>query len=463
MIKKLLIFLFVTSLSGSTIFAQDFPTDSWRDVADTSWYNQTELTFNITTAEALAGLSFLVEDGETFEGKTISIDSDINLDGKLWLPIGKDISLPFSGTIIGNNKTISNLWINNLYDGFIGLFGQCFGASISDLKLDTANIQGSGDSSGGMVGNFSTFSTMDNCHVSNANINIAGTTVGGLVGGLIIDSYMTNSSFEGEVIGETQVGGVAGSIWDKSGMTACFSEGSVSGEHIIGGLVGFSTLTFFPDRESFITDSYSRADVTATEMYAGGLFGHAQANLLLSNSYSTGSVSAALYEGGFIGIAGFIDLTNNYFDTETSGTLEGIGDFAGEPFTLEVTGKTTSEMKDLEMVDLLNSGRADGPWAIDVDKNDGYPFLGNTLSTPDHSTVEDKIVLYPTIIDQDFTIHSTTELKTYTIYSMTGVLIQEGKLNGATTLVNIETLPSGLYIVQIKGSSTTNSYKIIKK
>lgn len=463
MFKKLLFVFLATSTAISTVSAQTFPTDSWRDVADTSWHNETDLTFDITTAEALAGISVLVEGGETFEGIIINIDADINLDTKLWVPIGKNVSLPFSGTVTGNGNTISNLWIDGISGDFIGLFGQAFGASFSDLNLDTANVNGSGDSSAAMVGNLSSFSTMHNCHVSNAEVNIAGTTIGGLVGGLLIDSYITNSSFKGQVTGETQVGGIAGSIWDKSGMTECFSEGSVSGEHVIGGLIGFSTLTIFPERESFIIDSYSRADVSALFAHAGGLVGYGQANLYLSNSYSTGLVTGTENVGGVMGTAGFIHLINNYFDNETSGTTEGVGVLEGVPFTLEVTGKSTEDMKSSDLVDLLNASRTDGPWAIDANKNDGYPFLGNTLSVVDNIKINENIAVYPTMVDYNFTIESTTELSTYNIYTMTGTLIQQGKMNGTTTLVNVEALSSGVYIVQVRGANTTVSHRIIKK
>ena len=93
--KKLhliLVFLLVATVAK----AQDFPTSSWSDLADTSWYDSNESEFTLTTAEELAGVSQLVASGTTFAGKMINIVADINLDGNLWTPIGAYPAL-FSG------------------------------------------------------------------------------------------------------------------------------------------------------------------------------------------------------------------------------------------------------------------------------------------------------------------------------------------------------------------------------
>ncbi|MDT0295886.1 hypothetical protein ACFQ3R_11445 [Mesonia ostreae] len=52
-------------------FAQDYPTTSWSDLADVSWYENTQEEFTISTAEQLAGVSLLVEEGNTFEDKPL--------------------------------------------------------------------------------------------------------------------------------------------------------------------------------------------------------------------------------------------------------------------------------------------------------------------------------------------------------------------------------------------------------
>lgn len=46
---------------------------------DTTWYNDTGSTFTINTAAQLAGLAKLVNEGNNFSGKTITLGADIDL------------------------------------------------------------------------------------------------------------------------------------------------------------------------------------------------------------------------------------------------------------------------------------------------------------------------------------------------------------------------------------------------
>lgn len=102
--------------------AQTFPTSSWSNYADVSWYNGSQNTFTISTAEALAGLSQLVSQGNTFQGKSLIINADIDLGAHLWSPIGPNNDLPFSGSVDGGDFKISNLWINLPSGDWVGLF-----------------------------------------------------------------------------------------------------------------------------------------------------------------------------------------------------------------------------------------------------------------------------------------------------------------------------------------------------
>ena len=61
--------------------------ETWSGETDTTWYKDTTTEFVLTTAEQLAGLAKLVDEGNTFEGKTIKLDNDIDLNSKLSLII----------------------------------------------------------------------------------------------------------------------------------------------------------------------------------------------------------------------------------------------------------------------------------------------------------------------------------------------------------------------------------------
>ena len=97
----------------------------------------------IHDAAQLYALSQAVNNGNNFSGKTIKLINDIDLNNKEWTPIGmigQDGAVSFRGTFDGNGKTIKNLRVNNK---LAGLFGQVWGATIKDLTIENANIQGS--------------------------------------------------------------------------------------------------------------------------------------------------------------------------------------------------------------------------------------------------------------------------------------------------------------------------------
>lgn len=124
--------LFFTAIlfAVSTIFAQTPPTTSWNDFAETNWYNATNTTFNITSAEQFAGLSVLVAGGNSFSGKKINLLADIDLAAHLWTPIGVNATNGFSGEVNGNNFVISNLFVNLPGANWVGLFGRAISATL---------------------------------------------------------------------------------------------------------------------------------------------------------------------------------------------------------------------------------------------------------------------------------------------------------------------------------------------
>lgn len=98
----------------------------WDGTVDKSWFDNSQSEFTITTAAQLAGLAKWVNEGTTFEGKTIKLGADIDLNGKkdgatewfsgdtlntkhIWTPIGSydyDKKYDFRGTFDGQGHTI---------------------------------------------------------------------------------------------------------------------------------------------------------------------------------------------------------------------------------------------------------------------------------------------------------------------------------------------------------------------
>lgn len=461
--KKLSLFLFF--VATTFLYAQQLPETLWNDIAQTDWYDESATLFEIATAEDLAGLSVLVADGNDFTGKTIKLSNNINLSGNLWQSVGPEITASFSGIFDGAGYTISNLTVNQPEDDFVGFFGSVLNAEITNVRIDGAIIYGK-STVGGLVANLSTNSSIENSSIINGFVQCEegfyGGIAGGLVGGLLTNSSVRASSFSGEVHGGDQIGGLVGTAWDTTMIEESFSEGLVKGDNIVGGLIGYTTMNFppVPNSRNIVKNCYSRSNVIASGTMAGGLYGSPETNGGIENCYSTGTVEALEDFGGSIGkIMYDTFVSNTFWDVDSSGLTEGIGDSMPDP-NVSVEGKTTEEMKSEDMISLLNEGQGD-IWTINPEKNDGYPILsGTTLSTPS-SIHPVEIAVFPTIADKTIQLKSEISGK-YTITDMSGKILSENRFS-QNTLIDVSGLQSGAYLIVINHNNQKITKRFIKK
>lgn len=149
----------------------------WDGTADTSWYTDDKDSFDITTAEQLAGFAKLVENGNTFRGKTVNLMKDIKLNdtsdwkewvdfapANKWKPIGGDFEV-FSGVFNGHGHTIRGLYITSHWTA--GLFGNVGGAVIANVRIKECVIhRGDGcNEPGGALISVSQDSIIEACEV----------------------------------------------------------------------------------------------------------------------------------------------------------------------------------------------------------------------------------------------------------------------------------------------------------
>jgi len=175
--------------------------DTWDGTANTDWYteNPTATEFTLGTAEELAGLTQLIDDGTTtFEGQTINLEKDMDLylldeNGEpiCFEPIGSYRNdQAFKGTFDGQGHTISNMsqntWAldNGYYYGDLGLglFGKVEDAHIKDLTMDGASISGESGLVGIVAGAAYGECTFENITVSNSQGADYQYYAGGIVG-----------------------------------------------------------------------------------------------------------------------------------------------------------------------------------------------------------------------------------------------------------------------------------------
>lgn len=292
--------------SITALAAEGQTTDIWDGTADTSWYtgHETESEYHITTAEQLAGLAQLINTGTiTFEGKTVYLDNDLDLDKREWISIGKgkggrQAAYSFCGIFDGQGHVISNLYSRdslmpktnvgddkeNCYRQ--GLFGNVYDGEVKNLGIENADII--------------------------VDLNDASTYGKGILVDWLCNSKITNCWTSGSISGgaylEHYVGGIAGCTLRNSTLTGCYSTATITGNYkgtcykeedvmtyfdCLGGIAGGML-----DGSLTVEDCWfsGKINVNSIQATVGGMVGYSD-NASVTNCMVT-SADLAADEGG---------------------------------------------------------------------------------------------------------------------------------------------------------------------
>lgn len=236
-------------------------------------------SYTVTSADGLMNIAKLVNGGKS--DINITLDTDIDLTGKDWTPIGTDYDNSYKGTFDGGGHTITGLTFTT-NDEFAGLFGWLNRAgSVKNVVMEGVQITSNqiyGGSIGGVVGYG--WGTIENCSVSGS---VSGTVYVGGVVGVQIGGSITGCSSSATVKGTVDVGGVAGQTNSSATLTACYATGNVIIEmdpkkNIAGGsLVGMNA------GSRGLLACYATGNVTST----GSSTGQVHIGGFLGNNYTT--------------------------------------------------------------------------------------------------------------------------------------------------------------------------------
>ena len=271
----------------------------WEDntEANTDWYGDGSADeFTLYSVADFLGFRDLVDAGTTFAGKTVKLETDIDLNNINFDPIGfgytynKPSDTAFMGTFDGGNHTIYNLYQNGWdldsdkvnYSTYTystaggGLFASIENATIKNLVMDGADITFECVDIGIVVGYAQGNCHFENIIVTNSTIANYNRATGAVVGEVCYGSYGTDASTGNyshtfnNIVVDSNV--VVSSLWG-------------SFDTLIGGVIGGKWGDATVKMENVITaaelDVYS--DVTAAyQWYAyrrcGMLIGHTEQN-----------------------------------------------------------------------------------------------------------------------------------------------------------------------------------------
>ena len=234
-------------------------------------------SYTVTSADGLMNIAELVNGGKS--DINITLDTDIDLTGKNWTPIGTSFSNKYTGTFDGGGHTIKGLTVTT-NDQFVGLFGSIgYAGTVKNVMME--DVQITSNRSSGFAGGVAGYSdgTIENCSVSGS---VSGTVyVGGVVGAQWNGS-ITGCSSSATVKGTVYVGGVTGKTKSSATLTACYATGNVIIEIAPtknisgGGLVGMNG-------GKGVRACYATGNVTSTGSSTGNvhIFG------LLGDNYTT--------------------------------------------------------------------------------------------------------------------------------------------------------------------------------
>ena len=234
-------------------------------------------SYTVYNADGLLNVAELVNGGKS--DINITLDTDIDLTGKNWTPIGTSFSNKYTGTFDGGGHTIKGLTVTT-NDQFVGLFGSIgYAGTVKNVMME--DVQITSNRSSGFAGGVAGYSdgTIENCSVSGS---VSGTVyVGGVVGAQW-EGSITGCSSSATVKGTVYVGGVAGQTNGGATLTACYATGNVIIEIAPkknisgGGLVGMNG-------GKGVRACYATGNVTSTGSSTGNvhIFG------LLGDNYTT--------------------------------------------------------------------------------------------------------------------------------------------------------------------------------
>ena len=368
---------------------------SWDGTTKTEPTVNENHVFQIKTASELAWFAEQVNQGHG--DLSAELCADISLGGKLWTPIGKSATTPFTGNFDGMGHYIRGLNID-VESTYLGLFGCVNGSSTQRIQnlyvAGSINVGGRVTYVGGIAGQVQgTDTKLINCHssvtISVSDVRVLDTAVGGIAGEMK-NAQIANCSNTASVKIASEgrggltyyCGGILGAARTGARIDASYNTGTVWSPHTSGGLIGGML-----EKNAACYSSYNAGEVTGM-YYAGGICGELlNGNCDFGWCYTSGSVNpsnSGLALGAVFGKIVGGDYNDLYALklTDTKGrTLVGSsGDFSA-------CGKFVSE-KELKTDEILNSLNGGGNCFIHdyLGFQNGYPILSWQMTLDDFKT-----------------------------------------------------------------------------
>ena len=296
--------------------------------------------FLIESIEDLVEFSNKVNSGTTFENQIVKLT--VNLDfkseesyaddtnkitqltsGTGFKSIGNS-SNQFKGTFDGQNRTISNMYIN-IAENYKGLFGYVGSkGTIKNLTIANANVNCEAQYIGALAG-YVREGTIENIKTNNGTVK-GNEDVGGIIGCCFNKATISNCTNSSSVIANGILGGDNNYHCNVGGIIGQLNNSKVLNSHnlgiidsargmIIGGISGIAY------NSSIIASCYNDGKLgNVINISVGGIVGSLEKNARVSKCYNIGLINGSIQVGGIVGCQGWN--SNSYVeDCYNKGTV----------------------------------------------------------------------------------------------------------------------------------------------
>lgn len=449
-----------------------------------------EKPFLISTARQFAELADEVNNGTDYLGEYFSLTNNIDLSEVCseskgdWTPIGT-LSNYFNGTLLGNNYSISDLYINNSSTSYQGLFGYIGEqGTVTDLNIISGYVYSKfwngaiAAANNGVISNCknigckieglhytggicgANFNTITNC------TNQADVSCLFCGGGICAYNYGTiiSSSNKYSITAYECCGGICGYNGGFGDVSNCYNvkvgfidkcqnTSSLLGNDKIGGITG--------KNDGFIINSSNKGDITGAKQVGGiaGLNGglnNVKGNI--SNSFNNGDVTGReSMAGGIVGYGNQESEIYNVYTFRNVHILDSPTTYIGEENGVTDNCFSISKEYDASMTNSITEKL--NKWINDQPEHDLYlnwssnssiypKLLDSTLNT-DTNNLIDKYEQGLKIYNYKGYVYIISPInKSINIYSLDGKKVRSMDLT-ANSLIRID-LVKGVYIIENK-------------
>ena len=423
----------------------------WKVITQPDGYEVDESgNVNISSAEGLAWLISTVngyncQQRSDFNGKTVTINNDIDLSVAEWTSLGLGYAwyFYFRGTIEGNGHTISGMHVSE--QNGCGFF-QGFRGVMRNLNFKGCEITNA-SSPVGCLASSSEAGIFDNCHVSETSI-FGGSNCGGLIGNESYPTALYNCSFTNGEIGITNQG-CGGLLGCANWITVenCYFVGTLTdlfgNATKMGGIAGYETST----RAVNIRNCYAvLLDSNAFEKVAG-IISNLETTGAVSNCYASFTQDMCFDNQGAIDNCAMFDGGGNDWQLLEPVMVGGLQtDVLLTALDHWVTDQTAPDT-------YFN-------WVEDTEMtNHGFPVFGELYDGFEDYSNSSETIIYPNPTVGCLTI-TMDDFSHAEVYDLVGRMMKQSQ----QPTLDLHELPQGLYVAKVfDKTGKTTIRKIVKQ